>query len=427
MTKIKNGAQRFQEGGILDEDDLFDDTIELGEMPAGASGSSKLAGELVETGAPAADLGKIGPDGGGMKPIDDNDEVAAAAEAEAAATAAAALAAGEGEGEGAGDDAIPGDEVELTGVEQFLTNYGVQGGIIQYEDGSTARYAELSGPEQAEILSSLTQEAIPSIEEKYNLEDTEVNLLNTIRESGQTPEEFINNMIDFRTQTLLAQQELASVDYEAISDDAIYVKSLRDANPDITTDEVGEELAKAKELKSYTTSVTALRKGYISEQTTANDQVSSEQRQAFEAEVEEQRFAVVQAVENMTDIAGAPVTDQMKEFLLQDLMELNENNDPILMEKVFSDPETMFEVNWYLNYGKDYIKANDTYWKKEVSKAHKAGYQQATGGMPHNPTVISPTGRVHQKVAAANNNNGPADRFGRVLTEEELFDEENNK
>ena len=403
MTKIKHGTQKFQSGGILDEDDLFDDTLELGEMPAAGGSSSKLANELIDTGAGPADLGKIGADGGGMKPIDDDVEGASAP--------------------GAGEDAAE-EEVELTGVEQFLTNYGVQGGIIQYEDGTTARFSELNGTEQAEILSSLTQEAIPSIEEKYNLEDTEVNLLNTIRESGQTPEEFINNMIDYRTQTLLAQQELASIDYTAISDDAIYVKSLRDENPAITTDEIGEELAKAKELKSYTSSVSALRKGYISEQESVNYELSSQQREAFQAELEEQRYAVVQAVEDLNDIGGAPVTDEMKEFLLQDLMELNENNDPILMEKVFSDPQAMFEVNWFLNYGKDYMKNVDNYWKKEVSKAHKAGYQQATGGMPHNPTVVSPTGRIHQKVTS---NNPGADRFGRVLTEEELFDEENNK
>lgn len=415
MTKIKNGAQKFQEGGFIDETELFDDEdTELGGMPADGGAGSKLAGELADDGVPgAADLGKMGPDGGGMKPLDDDGKAGEAGDG-----------ADDGAGEGAGDDA-PIDEVQLTGVEQFLTGFGVQGGIIQYEDGSTARFSELKDPEQAEILSSLTQEAIPTTEEKYDLEDTEVNLLNTIRESGQTPEEFINNMIDFRTQTLLAQQELSSVNYNDISDDAIYVKNLRDTNPEITTDEIGEELSKAKELKSYETTVDALRNGYISEQSASNAALAQQQNEAFSIELEEQRYAVVEAVENMNDIAGAPVTDQMKEFLLQDLMELNENNDPILMEKVFSDPATMFEVNWYLNYGKDYIQANDAYWKKEVSKAHKAGYQQATGGMPHNPTVISPTGQVHQKVNPENN--GPADRFGRVLTEDELFDEENNK
>jgi hypothetical protein len=32
---------------------------------------------------------------------------------------------------------------DLTGVEQFLTAYGVQGGVITYEDGSSARFQNL--------------------------------------------------------------------------------------------------------------------------------------------------------------------------------------------------------------------------------------------------------------------------------------------
>jgi hypothetical protein len=41
---------------------------------------------------------------------------------------------------------------DLTGVEQFLTAYGVQGGVITYEDGSSARFSELDSAEQAEIV-----------------------------------------------------------------------------------------------------------------------------------------------------------------------------------------------------------------------------------------------------------------------------------
>jgi hypothetical protein len=74
----------------------------------------------------------------------------------------------------------PLESSDLTGVEQFLTAYGVQGGVITYEDGS-ARFSELDSAEQAEILSSLVSESVPSIEEKYNLDEDEVNLLNTAR------------------------------------------------------------------------------------------------------------------------------------------------------------------------------------------------------------------------------------------------------
>jgi hypothetical protein len=62
-------------------------------------------------------------------------------------------------------------------VEQFLTAYGVQGGVITYEDGSSARFSELDSAEQ-EILSSLVSESVPSIEEIQSRRDE---VLNTLR------------------------------------------------------------------------------------------------------------------------------------------------------------------------------------------------------------------------------------------------------
>ena len=330
------------------------------------------------------------------------------------------------------DDALPegyvapegtegaGGEDELTGVEQFLTHFGVNGGIITYEDGTSARFSELDGAEQSTILSSLTKDAVPSTEDRYNLDDREVNLLNAVRESGDSPEEFINSIIDSRVSTLMSQNELGVLDYSEVSDDAIFIKSLRDNKEDISNDEIASELVKAKELTSFSTTVDAIREMYKGKQRESNSARSAEEAGVFNEELEQQRHSVVEAVEDITDIGGAPITTEMKEFLLHDIMELNENKDPILMENIFSSPEKMFKANWFATYGEDYMKQTNEYWKKEVSKAHKAGYQQATGTMPGAPTIVSPTGRT-----AAPNKGQVAEgqSFGEVLSEEELFDE----
>jgi hypothetical protein len=91
----------------------------------------------------------------------------------------------------------------------------------------------------------LVSESVPSIEEKYNLDEDEVNLLNTLRDSDMT-EEFINSLVDYRMQAVSAQRELSTTDYEAVSDDGIFVKSLRDSYPEITDEEIADELFKAK-------------------------------------------------------------------------------------------------------------------------------------------------------------------------------------
>jgi hypothetical protein len=61
----------------------------------------------------------------------------------------------------------------------------------------------------------------------------------------------------------------------------------------------------------------------------------------------------------------------MKEYLLHDIMELNDNRDPILMEKLFGSPEAMFKSQLVLNYGEAYM--TDKYWKTKYPKLVKKG------------------------------------------------------
>jgi hypothetical protein len=77
----------------------------------------------------------------------------------------------------------------------------------------------------------------------------------------------------------------------------------------------------------------------------------------------------------------------MKEYLLHDIMELNDNRDP-MMEKLFGSPEAMFKNQLVLNYGEAYMTETNSYWKTSI-KARKEGYMQATNGMPGNPVNIA--------------------------------------
>jgi hypothetical protein len=375
----KNNMEKkiFQSGGsIIDEDELFEDGV--GQQGQGTSSGGALDGELV----------------GGQRDTDP-------------ATTDYIEPAGY---------VAPDDGFDLTGVEQFLTAYGVQGGVITYEDGSSARFSELDYSEQAEILSSLVSESLPSIEEKYNLDDDEVNLLNTLRDSDMTSEEFINSLVDYRMQAVSAQRELSTTDYEAVSDDGIFVKSLRDSYPEITDEEIAEELFKAKELSSYATTTEAMRQLFMTHQAEDNYYMQEENDKVFSEQLEAQRHSIVETVEDINDIGGANISSEMKEYLLHDIMELNDNRDPILMEKLFGSPEAMFKANWFLNYGESYMTETNTYWRNEVSKARKEGYMQATNGMPGNPVNIAGVNRNGQRTAQGNQT------YGKELTEEELFE-----
>jgi hypothetical protein len=404
MNKIKKGANiptqpiAFQEGGVIDEDQLFADLDNNDPIvDAGLPGDPPEVPPVID--GAVTDLGNQQPAGPDPSIIDPDIEPEDDPE----------------------PDPIPTDTT-LTGIEQFLSGYGVQGGMITYEDGTSQKFDDLDPSEQANILSSLVSESAPSIEEKYNLEDSEIDLLNTVRESGVSVDDFINNIVDHRVKTIAAQQQTMSEDYASMDDDTVFVKHYMANNPEATQDQIAEELVKARELTSFTSTAGTIRNAMVGEQSQAQAQTKSKEDALFNDELEAQRTQVVAAVEQLNDIAGARINDEMKEYLLHDIMELNDNKDPILMEKIFSTPESMFEASWFANYGKDYITNLNAYYKKEISKARKAGYEQATNGMPGSPTII-PGGTNKQRQQASQGN--PEINFGKELTEEQLFDLEN--
>ena len=299
----------------------------------------------------------------------------------------------------------------------FLSEYGVQGGLISFEDGTTAPFADLDAEEQASILSSLVADSVPSIEEKYNLDAKEIDLLNAVRESGESVEDFINNVVDYRLQSVVAKKEYLSTDYDSKSDDAVFAQHVLERHPELTDEEVADRLYRAKQLETYEDTVGTFRSMYKSRQDSEKSEQQQQDNLMFSEELEAQRAEVVQTVEGIDEIAGAQITTDMKEYLLHDIMELNDQEDPLLMEEVFSSPENMLKVNWFLKYGEDYINNLNGYWKKEVSKAHKKAYSEAVNGMPDGATVYGPSGQAQRA-----NPTGPKS-FGREMSEEELFNE----
>ena len=397
-------VQKFQEGGLIDEDDLFSDDDAPDGAQTGGDTSETVAGEYVDTGgAPAVDTADPHVVDTGGEPLDHDDP---------------GLDGDEGVD---GDEGAPAEPVTLDGVERFLSSYGINGGIIQYEDGSSARFTDLGADEQETVLQSLVSTAAPTIEEKYNLDDDEISLINSFRESGLGDiGEYLNNIVDSRVSSYITQQDSESIDFDSIGDDDLFIAQLRDKHPNFSNEEIADELNKAKELVTYSETIGTIRDAYKLKQEASTSRRKNIEAQEFNYEVEAQREEVVNHIDGIQDIAGAQITDDVKEFLLHDIMELNDNNDPILMEKIFSTPEAMFKTNWFLNYGEDYISNLNDYWKRQVSLAHKKGYQQSINGMPDNPTIIGADTRA-QKGKKTDGN--PAIKFGETVTEEDLFDD----
>jgi len=385
-------TREFQAGGVVDEAELFNEPTDGAALGEGAG----EGGDAEETVAGEYEGGE-GPEPG--------------------------LEAGEGEGAGAGEDA-PGAGVfdtnddGLSGIDLFLSDYGVRGGIIKFEDGETAHFSELTPDGQKEVLSSLVTNSVPTIEDKFDLNDNEIMFLNALRESGSdNVEDFVNGIVDHRMDSVISEQAATNLNFGTIEDNDIFLMHLRENHPEFSEADLADELEKATELATYSDTVNVIRDSFIERQEVLKEDLQNKSDGAYWNEIEGQRHEIAGVVEGITNIAGAPVTDDVKEYLLHDMMELNDHNDPILMEKIFADPTTMFKASWFLEYGEDYIQNLNSYWKKEVSKAARAGYEQSVNGMPSNPTVVGGATRFKQN--STSQSDSPV--FGQEVSEEDLF------
>lgn len=284
------------------------------------------------------------------------------------------------------DDSTPG-------IEQFLSKYGVVGGMISFEDGESKHFNDLTESEKFNILQDLSETTSQDLEAQYGLDEEEVGLINWLREQNRPLQESIEELAQARVEQILAFNESGSTDFSAMADDAIMMRWLKETDPEASEEDLAEELTRQKESKLYEKNINRLREQFTAQQAEVEKQAQAEQEQEMFNALEEQRTVIVDAVQDINEVAGFEVSDEDKNVILKDLLETNEYGDSLFMEEVFSDPKTLFKAAWMYKNGEAYIDNLEQYYKKAIAKAYQDGKSQAINGMPSRPVSgsVEPT------------------------------------
>jgi len=265
------------------------------------------------------------------------------------------------------------DDVKLTGVEQYLSQFDIEGGMIQFDDGSSKHFTDLDEDKQAEILSSLHSENAKAIEDKYGLDEAEIGVVNYLRENKLTFEEVVNNATDKRVSAILAMQQTGNTDFDKMEDDVLYASFLQKSNPEATQEQIEQDLEKAKSMSNYTNVVNRVRGTFKSEQEADLTKVNNDNAAKMRDELEGQRRQVVDVASKLGDIDGIELDDTMKNSVLDIVLSVDEDGDSKFMTEVFSDPQKLLKAAFWYKNGADIIKSKETYWKKEKSEAFIRG------------------------------------------------------
>lgn len=249
-------------------------------------------------------------------------------------------------------------------------------GKIKFEDETGAiverAWDSLSREEQINIL--IDQEV-----EQQDFNDSELQLINTIRESGMTPDEYI--------QSLLPETEPTKrYKVDDLSDDEVYALDLlHKVGSDISDEEINQALELAKQNEGlFKKTVEGLRKEYIRLQEDEEAQIANEKAAREEAAYNRFADSIKGQIKELDSFAGQPLqlSDDDIEDLSSFMLEIDDQglsafgraiNDPALFTKA---------AFWILNEDKIVEELN-----KQIQDNYRRGYEQAKLDLQGKPKV----------------------------------------
>lgn len=279
----------------------------------------------------------------------------------------------------------------LSGTEKFLAQYGIIGGMIQFEGGESKHYDDLSQEEQFNVLTSIADGSKTPVEQEYDLVEDEIGLLNYIREQNKPVGEVLQDMVDAQIQKIDALRNISNEDLINMPLDSVYMKWLKEADPEATLEDLQESLEAAKKTKSFEKTTENLRKGFIQTQERLVQVEESRLEQEQARELEADRETIVNQVQDIKHVAGWDVSDDQKNEVLGSLLEVNSQGDSLFMERVFSDPAKLFRVAWLDTFGEAHFDEMANYYKNQISEAYARGRNEGIKGLPSKPITNSNT------------------------------------
>lgn len=259
---------------------------------------------------------------------------------------------------------------------------------IKFEDESGAiverPWDQLSRAEQINILADQTPEDTA-------LDSSEVNLINAIRQSGLTTEQYIQQ---------LREPQPAPVRYTAedLSDDELYALDLLNkAGSDITDEEITDAIENAKQNETlYAKTVEGLRNEYIRLQQEEDAKLQNEQAAQRKAYYDNFANNIRGQIVNLNSMAGQPMQlsnedmDELSSFML-DL----DGNGMSSFGRALNDPALFTRAAfWLLNEDKIAAELNS-----QIQENYRRGYEQAKKDMQGTSKLVFNNPTSQQKTA----------------------------
>lgn len=203
------------------------------------------------------------------------------------------------------------------------------------------------------------------------LSDDEITAVNFLRQNRMNLQDFVEYQRQQAIKEYLEQNSTPQYTVDQVSDDDLFRFELQDQMPDLTDEEIEDQLNRAKENESFfQKKVAALRKEY---KELEDKQIKANEEQAA-AEKEEQfnqlAQSLVSVAKDTEEMNGMLLDDQDKEDVLSFLLDRDANGQSEFY-KLFSDPKALFKMAWTMLKGDQAHEAYTQYFTNEIAKARR--------------------------------------------------------
>jgi hypothetical protein len=203
------------------------------------------------------------------------------------------------------------------------------------------------------------------------LSDDEINTVNFLRQNRMSLPDLIEYQRQQAIKEYLEQNSTPQYTVDQVSDDDLFRFELQDQMPDLTDEEIEDQLNRAKENETFfQKKVAALRKEYKEledNQIRANEeQVAAEKEEQFN----QLAHSLVSVARDTEEMNGMLLDDQDKEDVLSFLLDRDANGQSEFY-KLFSDPKALFKMAWTMLKGDQAHETYTQYFTNEIAKARR--------------------------------------------------------
>lgn len=251
-------------------------------------------------------------------------------------------------------------------MDKFLQSKGFVDSKVKIIDENDeeveVNFSDLTEEEQLDILNSFSTSNNPAL----NLLEDERALVAELRSNNLT----MNQFLELYKQSIIEEagiQPEVSYDIDQYDDKELFLLDLKNKY-DLSDEELQVELEKELQNEElFNKKISKIREEYkeLEEQYKASQQAEfeSQQQQQYQDFV----YQMTDIAEKVSDFHGLELEDVEKNDTLSYLLELDENGTSQFY-KDLNSPEKLYEVAWYLKYGKDAFKVIEDAYEAELAK-----------------------------------------------------------